>query len=278
MLRNPLGKKSPQTLSFLQPNRLNKRFRNQAKRKVSLRHQLDEIWQHHAVSIQRGLFWLRRIVWIALSLGSIAAFTAWLLDPQTLPILELQVAGNQQTTLAQLQRTITPFATGSFFQVDAARVRQQVLTLPWVKTAAVKKVWSHTLRITLVEYQAVARWDADTFVDDTAKLFVLPKAEQQNVQNLPNFTGKEDNVNDILVNYLHWQSVLQSVALDIREIGCNARQAWYIILNNKIKLLLGRDEGDVRIQRFAHFYPRSKLVPPALVDLRYRSGIAVHAP
>ena len=58
-------------------------------------------------------------------------------------------------------------------------------------------------------------------------------------------------------------------------MGCNARRAWYIILNNKIKLLLGRDEGEQRIQRFIQFHSRMKLDPPLLIDLRYRSGIAV---
>lgn len=268
------GKKPANT--FLQPNRLDKRYKNQARRKISLQQQVSRVWQRHTTSIQLSLFWLRKIVWIAIGLGCIATFTAWLLDPQTLPILELRVEGNKHTTLTQLQHSIAPFATGSFFQVDAAQVQQQVLRLPWVKTATVKKMWSDTLLITLVEYQAVARWDDNTFVDSTALLFVLPKEEQQNVQNLPTFTGKEDSVNDILVNYSHWQQLLQPTSLDIREIGCNARQAWYIILNNKTKLLLGRDEADSRIQRFIRFHARIKR-EPALIDLRYRGGIAVRA-
>jgi len=255
-----------------------KRFRNQAKRKVSLQSQIADFWQRHATPIAFYLFWLRRMLWIAIILGSIAVFVAWLLHPQTLPILKLQVAGNQHTTLEQLQHTIAPVATGSFFQVDAAQVRQQVLQLPWVKTAEVQKIWSDTLSITLVEYQAVARWDRNTWVDSTGKLFVLPELEQKNVQNLPTFTGQEANLNDILANYARWQTWLQSKSLGISEIGCNARRAWYIILNNRTKLLLGRDEGDSRIQRFIQFYPQMQLNSPMVIDLRYRGGIAVHAP
>jgi|GEM_PF-903665 cell division protein FtsQ len=270
------GKKRQSRIFWLSDR--SKQFRNQAKRKATYQSQIAIFWQRHATQIRFYLFWLRRIVWIAVILGSIAVFITWLLNPQTLPILKLQVAGNQQTTLTTLERIIAPVATGSFFQVDAAQVRQQVLQLPWVKTAEVQKKWSDTLLINLVEYQAAARWDRNTLVDSTGKLFVLPEPEQKNVQNLPTFTGQEANLNDILANYSRWQTVLQSQSLGISEIGCNARRAWYILLNNKIKLLLGRDEGDSRIQRFIQFYPQMQLNPPAVVDLRYRSGLSVHVP
>lgn len=255
------------------PNRL-KRFKNQAKRKVSYQTQFEIIWQRYAAFWAMYGFWTRRILGIAVILGSIAAFIAWLSHPQTLPILKLQVVGNQRTDLAQLQHTIAPVATGSFFQVDVVQVRQQVFSLPWVKAVTVQKIWSDTLLITLTEYQAVARWDAHTFVDIEGKLFVLPQNEPQPT-DLPIFTGQVDDASEILAHYQRWQPLLQAAAMGIQEIGCNARRAWYIILNNKIKLLLGRDDGEQRIQRFIQLHPRMKLAPPVLIDLRYRSGIAV---
>lgn len=251
-----------------------KRFKNQAKRKVSYQAQFTAIWQRYAVLWAMYGLWVRRIFGIAVILGSIAAFIAWLLHPQTLPILKVQVVGNQHTHLEQLQQLIAPVATGSFFQVESGQVQRQVLMLPWVKTATVQKIWSDTLLITLSEYQAVARWDAQTLVDIEGKLFILPQGELQPT-DLPVFTGQPEDVSDILANYQRWQPILHAAALGIQEIGCNARRAWYIILNNKIKLLLGRDEGDKRIQRFIQFQPHMKLDPPLLIDLRYRSGIAV---
>lgn len=251
-----------------------KRVKNQARRKVSSQAQFEIIWQRYTVFWAIYGFWARRMLGIAVILGSIAAFIAWLSHPETLPILKLQVVGNQHTDLAQLQHIIAPVATGSFFQVDVAQVRQHVLSLPWVKTATVQKIWSDTLLITLTEYQAVARWNTHTFVDVEGKLFVLPQNEPQPI-NLPIFTGQVDDASEILAHYQRWQPLLQAAAMGIQEIGCNARRAWYIILNNKIKLLLGRDEGEQRIQRFIQLHPRMKLVPPVSIDLRYRSGIAV---
>lgn len=251
-----------------------KRFRNQAKRKISYQAQFAVIWQRYATLWAMYGFWVRRIFGIAIILGGIAAFIAWLFHPHTLPILKVQVVGQQRTHLAQLQQLIAPIATGSFFQVESGHVQRQVVTLPWVKTATVQKIWSDTLLITLSEYQAVARWDAQTLVDIEGKLFTLPQDEPQ-PPDLPVFTGQPEDVSDILANYQRWQPLLQTATMGIREIGCNARRAWYIILNNKTKLLLGRDEGDKRIQRFIQFHPRMKLDPPLLIDLRYRSGIAV---
>lgn len=266
------GKKR-QSHILVSSNRL-KRFKNQAKRKVSYQTQFKIIWQRYTALWAIYGFWVRQILGIAVILGSCAAFIAWLSHPHTLPILKLQVVGQQRTHLTQLQQRIAPVATGSFFQVETAKVQQQIVTLPWIKTATVQKIWSDTLLITLSEYQAVARWDAQTLVDTEGKLFILPQDEPQ-PPDLPVFTGQPEDVGEILANYQRWQPLLQTAAMGIREIGCNARRAWYIILNNKIKLLLGRDEGDRRIQRFIQFHPRMKLDPPLLVDLRYRSGIAV---
>jgi cell division protein FtsQ len=96
--------------------------------------------------------------------------------------------------------------------------------------------------------------------------------------------GTADNVQILLASYQEFKSLVKSANLRIHELGCNARRAWYMVLDNQLKLLLGRGENRLRLERFLNLYPRlaTKLMRMqnggqtlVSVDLRYTNGLAV---
>ena len=85
---------------------------------------------------------------------------------------------------------------------------------------------------------------------------------------------------DNFVNCL--QLAYSTLQAQIQEFGYNVRKTWYMLLNNNMKLNLGRSESEIRLQRFLKIYHRLKTPSlnnigdkTVLIDLRYTNGIAV---
>lgn len=234
------------------------------------------------------LFWLKNLLFIGIIVGLLSGFLVWLFDPSTLPITTVQVEGNSKTSPEALQAAITTYTVGGFFNLEVQALRAVILKLPWVKEALVQRVWPATLQIRLQEYQAVAlfqpvdkkeKW---MVVSQEGTLFELPVLPT----GLPIFTGPSNKVPEMLIYYTIFKSVLETNGLQINIFGCDTRQAWFMVLNKRIRLLVGRGNPDTRLKRFLKVY--QYIVPSSFlnqsiqgesavlyVDLRYTHGIAV---
>ncbi|EDN65613.1 Cell division protein FtsQ [Beggiatoa sp. PS] len=100
---------------------------------------------------------------------------------------------------------------------------------------------------------------------------------------LPHFMGPPGWVGEVLKSYNQLAPLLQKKGLYIHELGCDARLAWYMVLNNGMTLKLGRGDSKTKLMRFIKFYnylvtQKSRLSqknPVLLMDLRYTNGLAV---
>jgi len=80
---------------------------------------------------------------------------------------------------------------------------------------------------------------------------------------------------------------LAMAGFGIREMGCDTRQSWYMVLDNGILLLLGRSDNENRLRRFFKVYSHiiaESAMPNFLqqvahenlvMDLRYTNAIVV---
>ena len=78
---------------------------------------------------------------------------------------------------------------------DVDVIQQQIERLPWIKQASVRKQWPDELKIHLVEYVPVARWNDLHMVDAEGKAFSVP-AERAGKQKLPLLYGPEGSEQD----------------------------------------------------------------------------------
>lgn len=77
-----------------------------------------------------------------------------------------------------------------------------------------------------------------------------------------------------------WRQItplINSLGLTVTSLVLNERRAWQIILDNGIRLELGKDSLDERVERFISLYNElgSKANQVSYIDLRYDTGAAV---
>jgi len=270
----------------------NKRLSVQAARKsapLSLR-------QRVFARLEQNLFWWKTAALTSLSVLLLLQLGLWLSNAQTLPIKFIRIEG-QHYTAPQKLKTLVSGIQGGLFSTDLTQLETRLLTLPWIKTLQIQRQWPATLVIQLHERQPLARWQSLTtpsvtealvLVDTEGQLFSLPiqkTASQQqqltyaHLLKLPLFNGLSSNLEEIFLFYKKINSLLSAIGLSIQELGCNARHAWYIVLTNGIKLLLGAQDSYTALQRFTQTYPHileTQKHSIRQVDLRYTNGIAVH--
>ncbi|ATF94145.1 Cell division protein FtsQ [Cedecea neteri] len=206
----------------------------------------------------------------------------WMEDAQRLPLSRLVVTGERHYTRNDdIRQSILALGPpGTFMTQDVNIIQQQIERLPWIKQASVRKQWPDELKIHLVEYVPIARWNDQHMVDAEGNSFSVP-AERTSKQNLPLLSGPEGSENEVLQGYRDMGVVLAKDKFTLKQAAMTARRSWQLTLNNGIKLNLGRGDTMKRLDRFVELYPVLQQQAQAdnkrisYVDLRYDSGAAV---
>ncbi|WP_312744244.1 cell division protein FtsQ [Cedecea neteri] len=206
----------------------------------------------------------------------------WMEDAQRLPLSRLVVTGERHYTRNDdIRQSILALGPpGTFMTQDVNIIQQQIERLPWIKQASVRKQWPDELKIHLVEYVPIARWNDQHMVDAEGNSFSVP-AERTSKQTLPMLSGPEGSENEVLQGYRDMGMVLAKDKFTLKQAAMTARRSWQLTLNNGIKLNLGRGDTMKRLDRFVELYPVLQQQAQAdnkrisYVDLRYDSGAAV---
>ncbi|MEX5382175.1 cell division protein FtsQ [Cronobacter muytjensii] len=206
----------------------------------------------------------------------------WMEDAQRLPLSKLVVTGERHYTRNDdiRQSILALGAPGTFMTQDVNIIQNQIERLPWIKQASVRKQWPDELKIHLVEYVPIARWNDQHMIDTDGTAFSVP-SDRANKQNLPLLYGPEGSENEVLQGYRAMGQVLAKDKFTLKEAAMTARRSWQVTLSNDIKLNLGRDDTMKRLERFVELYPVLQQQAQtdgkriSYVDLRYDSGAAV---
>ncbi|MDU6924841.1 cell division protein FtsQ [Franconibacter helveticus] len=206
----------------------------------------------------------------------------WMDDAQRLPLSKLVVTGERHFTRNDdiRQSILALGAPGTFMTQDVNIIQSQIERLPWIKQASVRKQWPDELKIHLVEYVPLARWNDQHMIDADGNAFSVP-SDRTSKQNLPMLSGPEGSENEVLQGFRAMGQVLAKSNFTLKEAAMTARRSWQLTLTNGIKLNLGRDETMKRLDRFVELYPVLQQQAQAdgkrisYVDLRYDSGAAV---
>ncbi|MBG6248961.1 MULTISPECIES: cell division protein FtsQ [Symbiopectobacterium] len=206
----------------------------------------------------------------------------WMKDASRLPLSRLVVTGERHyTTHDDIRQAILSLgAPGTFMTQDVDVIQQQIERLPWIKQASVRKQWPDELKIHLVEYVPVARWNDQLMVDAEGNSFSVP-AERVGNRKMPLLYGPEGSENDVLEGYRTMSQVLASSKMTLKMVAMSARHSWQLGLEDDIRLELGRDERARRLERFLELYPllqrqaQNDNKRVSYVDLRYDTGAAV---
>ncbi len=224
-------------------------------------------------------------------LFSLISISWWLtqhfIGQESAPVTSIVISGEMPYSQRNdIINVIEQIDMGNFFQVDVNEIQNQVHTLPWVYSVAVRKKWPNELKIYVVDQMPVALWNDNFLINQRGEVF---QADIERINHyLPRFFGPEGSESVALENYRDFNSLLAFSALAIDELVLSERFSWLLTLDDGVTLNLGREERVERIQRFMDVYPRIKAELKAkiiaekkqnqavdYIDLRYDTGLAV---
>ncbi|MEI2266308.1 cell division protein FtsQ [Erwinia sp. CGal63] len=229
---------------------------------------------------------LAGILFLLVVLGVMAAggyvVVRWMNDASRLPLSKLVVTGQMHyTTNDDIRQAILSLgAPGTFMSQDVDVIQQQIERLPWIQQASVRKQWPDELKIHLVEYVPVARWNDLHLVDANGKSFSVP-ANHLGKEKMVMLYGPEGSESEVLAGWHQMDAMLAAAKFKLKAAAMTARRSWQLVLDDDTRLELGRNEDMKRLKRFIQLWPTLQQQAQAenkrigYVDLRYDSGAAV---
>lgn len=225
-------------------------------------------------AMPRLLAWILALALVALPV--VAVVNGWAGGAQ-FPLRTLRVQGDlQRVDEAKLRATVLPFAGRGFFAVQPDRIQAAVSALPWVERAEVRKHWPDVLEVRINEHHPFARWGSERLLSEQGRLF--PAGSIQVPPGLPQLDGPESRVADVVAIYNQARERLDNAG-GVRGVALDKRGSWSITLNDGSEVVLGRNDPDARLARFAPLLPRLAAQHPgqrlARADLRYTNGFSL---
>ncbi|MFV0574406.1 MAG: cell division protein FtsQ/DivIB [Vibrio sp.] len=218
------------------------------------------------------------LLFVLLSVGALIYSTvSWMTDDQRLPLSRVMVEGdldhvapNQvQSALAELPHI------GTFMTQDVDQLQNVLGALPWVAQVSIRKQWPDLIKVYIVEYKAAAIWNGNALLNPDGKVF---KGHPEDApENSVNLYGPEGSSEQVLSVWHESSKELQPLGRTITSVVLNDRRAWQLILDNGIRLELGKGAREDRLKRFIKLYRRlgDKVGNISYIDLRYDTGAAV---
>lgn len=227
--------------------------------------------KQHAVG---GSFFLVVVLLIGFLLYSTIS---WMWDEQRLPLSKIVLQGNlQYVSTLDVQRAFARLDhIGTFMSQDIDVLQTSVQSIPWVSHASIRKQWPDTIKVFLTEHQVQAIWNGNALLDDDGIVFDgdIGLVKEEHVK----FYGPDGSAPEVLKVWRQYNSQFQAIGRNISSLLLNERRAWQIILDNGIRLELGKESLDERIARFFLLYKQlgNEVDKVSYIDLRYDTGAAV---
>ena len=212
-------------------------------------------------------------------LGFAAVGTLKVLHAGLFPVREIVLtAAPGHTARAQIEEAVRGRIAGDFFRVDLGEVRGGLERLPWVRRAAVRRMWPDRLEVTLEEHVPLARWGDDALVNTYGEKFSAATD-----QKLPLFIGPAGSEREVAGEYARFSTALAPLGIAVDRVVLTARFAWQLRLADGLNVMLGRDAqvAEERLRRFVGAYDATlKKIARRhdYVDLRYPNGFALRIP
>ena len=209
---------------------------------------------------------------IILSISTVIISSVYYLyNPATLPIRQVRIEGEfSQLSTSRLQTLVKDKVRGGFFNIDVTEVREAVLTEPWVHHVSVHRVWPDSLRVSVNEQVAIASWKNESLLNENGELFNPDMGSLPD--SLPLLEGPVGTAKVLLDKYKQINKLL------LIQLQLNERRSWTFILNNNLRVIIGRSDFDDRIIKFIQFVPtllKTRLPQIEEIDMRYTNGFAV---
>ena len=220
----------------------------------------------------------------------------YLLHPQRFPLKHINVEGELiNTHPSQVQKAIAQVISSSnILRVDVSKAVAAAQALPWVENAKINRRWPDTLEVRVNERVISARWNIDSWLDQTGVAVTLP---DYNDESLPKLRGADGSEKEVLKKYRLFEKIVVKYGLTVMELSRSERGSWNVHLQainsgaqetaladdqgtdrESFKVILGRNDPSNRVERFGRLYSERfhKVADQiSVVDMRYPDGVSV---
>lgn len=215
---------------------------------------------------------------VLLLIGSLLYSTiSWMWDDQRLPLSKIVLQGDLHYVSAlDVQRVFARLEhVGTFMSQDVDVLQNMAESIPWVSHASIRKQWPDTVKVFLTEHHAEAIWNGNALLNDYGQVFDgdIGKLEEERVK----LYGPQGTSEEVLQVWRDISPRFEALNLTITSLVLNDRRAWQIILDNGIRLELGKESLEERIERFISLYKNlgSDTQRVSYIDLRYDTGASI---
>jgi cell division protein FtsQ len=207
---------------------------------------------------------------------------AWAVRQPLFDIHRVVVGGAlKRVNPAHVAAVVREELRGTFFTMRLADARASLERVPWVKSAALRRVWPDRLEVNLIEHEPLARWNDNGLVDTDGEVFSADYDGE-----LPLFEGPDGSSTEVTARFREFTAALEARQLAISELQLSPRGAWKLRTTGSppLAIELGRNAPGERLARFVAYYARTlgalarSGTRVESVDLRYRNGFAVRVP
>jgi cell division protein FtsQ len=224
-------------------------------------------------------------VGVAVALALLAAAGLWLLRAPWWAIRAIEVHGDlRRTSAATLRANTLPRLEGTFLSLDLARAQAVFESVPWVRTAVVRRVWPDRLSVTLEEHRPAARWLAadgnERIVNTYGEVFEGNLGEVEG-ESLPVLAGPDGTAQRVLQMHGRLDALFSPLGRRVAQLELSGRGSWTVVLDDDAQVQLGRGDDDEVLARSARFVATVSQVtgsfraPFVRADLRHAVGYAV---
>ena len=206
----------------------------------------------------------------------LAAAALWAWERSHWPVTVVRIDGVvAHADREQLKAVVARHTRDGFFAMDLRALRADLVALPWIRDASLRRVWPDTLYLEVAEHVPAAAWNEDGLLSQAGQVFRPGSFE---VDGLAALSGPEGHGPAMYDRLQRIRERLAPLDLEVEAVHQDARRAWRVTLANGIRLRLGREAMEERLARFAAVWP-GVLAPEAerieAVDLRYTNGFSV---
>ena len=183
----------------------------------------------------------------------------------------------QRISGAEVRQMLSGFMGTGYFDFDVVGVKNTLEQHPWVRQASVKKIWPNSLGLHLTEEVAIARWGVDGLLNQYGEIF-RPNTTSH-LQALPSLSGPEESQIRVMEQFRIVNQLFFPAGLRVTSLALSDRGSWTLELNDKLRVIAGREDVMERLNRFLEFYGRhaDSVSNMLAVDLRYDNGLAVQS-
>jgi cell division protein FtsQ len=192
----------------------------------------------------------------------------------------------QHVTPQQIQSTVGEAISGTVLRTDLAAIHAAAQSLPWVRSATVRRVWPNRLLVRIEEQQAIAVWDDKRLVNQQGEVFLGSPKEHKADCRLIILSGPEGSERLVANRAQELARWLAPLGAPLQSVTLSDQYAWTVSLQGGLELELGRDTLpsplEERVRMFVKSQPwlarqlGAQGVAPSLTraDLRYATGYA----